>query len=363
MASPLTPARWRAALRAEGVRFTEYAGWTTRGRDGATGRIFGPVHGVLNHHTAGTDSLAIIAVKGRPGLPAPLAHAYLSKSGVLVLVANGRANHAGLAARNAYEAILAERPIPRPDARSGTVDGNDVLYGIEVENLGNGKDTYTRAQYDTWVRFNAAVCRAHGWSAASCAGHLETSIEGKPDPAGPVAGYGGRGPFKLTMDRLRADVAERLRHSPGWNPASQEDDEMPAYVNLGVARPYALRPGAWDSIEFTEEWSDEPGGHATDGAVFARGAARFTGSVGLRFEGLPVGGVVQVRMSEYEGGDIKADHPVHEIVGTGGDTFGVVPLTKRLAAGRGMRVRLLNQSAQPVTVSSAVLTALVWRES
>ncbi|WP_268257542.1 hypothetical protein [Streptomyces olivaceoviridis] len=38
-------------------------------------------------------------------------------------------------------------------------------------------------------------------------------------------------------------------------------------------------------------------------------------------------------------------------------------LTKRLGAGRGMRVRLLNQSAKPVTVTSAVPTALVFKES
>jgi hypothetical protein len=57
------------------VRFTEYTGWTSRGRDVATGRTFGPVRGVLNHHTAGRDSLKTIAVAGRLGLPAPLAHA------------------------------------------------------------------------------------------------------------------------------------------------------------------------------------------------------------------------------------------------------------------------------------------------
>lgn len=49
-----------------------------------------------------------------------------------------------------------------------------------------------------------------------------------------------------------------------------------------------------------------------------RGAARFTGSISLRFDGLPVGDVVQVRMSEFEGDEYKADHPVHEVVGTPG---------------------------------------------
>lgn len=361
MSTPATPAQWRAALKAEGVAFTEFAGWTTRGRDAATGKIFGPVHGVLNHHTAGANSLATIATVGRPGLPPPLAHAYLPKNGVVVLVADGRANHAGLVAKNVFDAIVAEKPLPKQD-KSQTVDGNDSLYGLEVENLGDGKDVYTRGQYDSWVRFNAALCRLHGWSAGSVAGHLETSVEGKPDPAGPVAGYGRRGPFQFTMAQLRADVAERLAQPASWSPTPQETDTVnPDYVNLGLVHSYQLAPGLWDDIEFTTEWTDEPDGHEQNSPTFAKGVATFSGSVSLRFEGLPVGEVVQVRMSEYDAvGALKQDHPIHEVIGTPGGTFAVVPLTKRLAAGRSMRVRLLNQSDEQVEVASAVVTVLVW---
>ncbi|PWI06542.1 N-acetylmuramoyl-L-alanine amidase [Streptomyces sp. NWU339] len=361
MAPPMTPDQLRKALRAEGVRFVEYPGWTTRGRDAATGKVFGPVNGILNHHTAGHNALAVVAVNGVPGLPPPLAHAYLAKTGVLTLVADGRANHAGPVARNVYEALVAERKFPAPSKASGTVDGNDCLYGIETENLGDGKDPYTREQYDTWVRFNAAICRHHGWSAGSVAGHLETSVEGKVDPKGPVEGYGQRGRFTFTMGRFRADIDERLAHPASWNPTDMEDD-MPDYVNLGVAKPFTLKPGVWDSVEFTTEWSDTAGDHAANGSVFVRGAAKFTGTVSLRLSKLPVGGVVQVRMSEYADKEHKADHPIDELIGTAGGTFGVVPLTKRVAADRGMRVRLLNQAAEPITVESAVLTALVWKE-
>jgi hypothetical protein len=364
----MTPPQWRAALRAEGVPFTELEGWTTRGRDQATGKPFGPVYGVLNHHTAGVDSLATIAYRGQgSAVPPPLAHAYLPKSGRLVLVADGRANHAGTTTDNILRAIIAEKPIPEPDRSTGIVDANDALYGIETENRGDGKDTYTRAQYDTWVRFNAAVCRHHGWSAGSAAGHLETSLEGKPDPRGPVEGYGRRGRFTLTMDRLRADVDERLDHPASWSPAQptapQEITvEGPSYLNLGIDG-YMLAPGLWDEISFTEEWNDELGQHAASSEVFAIGPARFTGSLSLRFEGLPVGDVVQVRMSEWQGTTLKALHPIHEVIGTPGGAFSVLPLTKRLDSGRSMRVRLLNQSAGGIEVASAVLTALVWKES
>jgi hypothetical protein len=227
MATPMTPAEWRSALKAEGVKFTEFANWTTSGRDAATGKPFGPVHGVLNHHTAGSDSLKTVTTAGAPALPAPLCHTFLPKTGIAVLVSCHRANHAGLAASNVIAAIIAEKPLPKQD-KSSTVDGNDCLYGIETENLGNGKDVYTRAQYDAWVRWNAAICRHHGWGSGSVAGHLETSVEGKIDPLGPVEGYGTRGKFTFTMPQLRADVAERLKHPASWSPPTTAPAPAPA---------------------------------------------------------------------------------------------------------------------------------------
>ncbi|WP_406321889.1 glycoside hydrolase family 25 protein [Streptomyces sp. NBC_00519] len=165
------------------------------------------------------------------------------------------------------------------------------------------------------------------------------------------------------MDRNVAYMSEAAFRAWAAGDAHEEDNDMPEYANLGLAKPFPLKPGAWDSVEFMHEWADTAGDHGTNGSVFVRGAARFTGSISLAFEGLPVGQVVQVRMSEYEGDEHKQDHPIHEIVGTPGGSFGIVPLTKRLAKGRGMRVRLLNQADQPVTVSSAVGTVLVWKES
>ncbi|MFJ8789913.1 glycoside hydrolase family 25 protein [Streptomyces sp. NPDC102462] len=198
---------------------------------------------------------------------------------------------------------------------------------------------------------------AYPWGAAS---YSRAEAAARPRPS-------GRAPLiwqftSLPVDRSIAYLSEAgLR---AWAAGdTSEEDEMPQYVNLGLAKPYKLSPGAWDSIEFTKEWSDETGDHATDGSVWARGPARFTGSVSLYLTGLPAGAVVQARMSEYQGDKHEADHPIHEIIGTAGGTFAVIPLTKRLAKGRGMRVRLLNQSGSPVTVSSAVLTLLVWKES
>jgi hypothetical protein len=190
---------------------------------------------------------------------------------VVVLVADGRTNHAGLVAENVYRALVSETGRPKQD-KSRTVDGNDALYGLEVENRGDGEDVYTRAQYDSWVRFDAALCRLHGWTAGSVAGHLETSVEGKPDPAGPVAGYGRRGRFLFTMAQFRRDVAERLSHQATWSPPTTQETVTvtPEYLNLGLAQAYPLAPDLWAAVEFTTEWNDEPDGHALNSTTFAR---------------------------------------------------------------------------------------------
>lgn len=228
MAAPLTPDRLIAILKAEGVKVSEYAGWRNRERDDETGKAFGPVHMILNHHTAGRDDLNVVARDGYSGLPAPLAQIYLARTGIAWLCSAGRANHAGLMAVNAYDSFLNEASThPAPAKPSGTVDGNDVAYGIETENRGDGKDVYPRVQYDAWVRINAAFCREYDWSAESCGCHKETSIEGKVDPRGPVEGYGKRSRFDFTPAQFRKDVAERLTHAASWSPPATPTPKPP----------------------------------------------------------------------------------------------------------------------------------------
>ncbi|GHA01614.1 N-acetylmuramoyl-L-alanine amidase [Streptomyces echinoruber] len=352
MATPLTADQLVAALRAEGCIVDEVRDWRHHNRN-AKG-AWGPVHGVVIHHTAtgpGTDVVSVI-YDGSSSLPGPLATGCITKDGVVHLTANGRANHAGGGDGDVLQAVIDESygdyppPTHEHEGSAGAVDGNARFYGWECENAGNGTDPWPRVQYIAIVRATAALCRAHGWSSKSAIGHLEWS-DWKPDPRG------------FDMKDFRRDLAACLALPAGrW----EGDDPMPQYVNLGIAEPYTLQPGVWDSIEFTAEWTDETGDHATGGSVFARGPARFTGTVSLAVDGLPVGAVVQARMSEYDGDQLALDHPIHEIHGTDGGSFAVVPLTKRLTAGRGMRIRLLNQASEPVTVTSAVLTALVWKE-
>jgi hypothetical protein len=199
MATPLTATKMLAVLKAEGLTVHEHTGWTTHNREAATGKTFGPVIGVLIHHTAGHGDKEI-CYNGRSDLPGPLCHSWLGKSEGLWMIGHGRANHAGLVDLDVLNALRAEAsPLPHDD--QANADGNDVLYGLEIENLGNGKDPYPDAQYRQAVLWAAALCRAHGWTEKSVAGHKEVQ-PGKIDPS-------------FDMDGFRADVKKQLATKPG----------------------------------------------------------------------------------------------------------------------------------------------------
>lgn len=215
--TPMTADRTLAMLRAEGLTVREHAGWKTHNRDGATGKPFGPVIGVLIHHTAGRDDREL-CFNGRPDLPGPLCHAWLGKTDGLWMLGNGRTNHAGSVDGDVVRALILETsPLPVDD--EADTDGNDCLYGLEIENRGNGTDPYPAGQYDQAVRWAAAICRAHGWSEKSVAGHKEVQ-PGKVDPS-------------FDMNVFRAAVAARLAHAPGWNP--NEEDDMPTAAEVAKA--------------------------------------------------------------------------------------------------------------------------------
>lgn len=201
MSSPLEADRFLAALLAEGVTVVELDGWRTHNRNSRG--PWGPVHGVMIHHTVtrGTAETVRIVRDGYEGLPGPLCHGMIAKDGRVHLVGYGRANHAGLGDPDVLAAVIAERPLPVDD--EATVDGNRHLYGFECENFGDGRDPWPDEQLLAIERVSAALCRAHGWGARSVLGHLEWQ-PGKPDPRG------------FAMESMRDRIAARLGHSaPG----------------------------------------------------------------------------------------------------------------------------------------------------
>ncbi|MCX4849862.1 N-acetylmuramoyl-L-alanine amidase [Streptomyces sp. NBC_00893] len=209
MANPLTAAAVLAALRAEGVRVVEVGNWRTHNRNSKG--AWGPLNGSIVHHTVtkGTDATVRIVRDGYADLPGPLCHGMIAKDGQVHMVGWGRTNHAGGGDPRVLDQVVAEsygiRPTPPAKGNSNGVDGNARFYGWECQNLGDGKDPWPAAQYDAIVRVQAALCRAHGWSAKSVIGHREWSSD-KVDPRG------------IDMSQLRADVAERLKHPASWSP-------------------------------------------------------------------------------------------------------------------------------------------------
>ena len=122
-----------AALRRRGLTVEVVPGWETRGSPS-----FNPV-GSVSHWTAGPNggdrpSLKV-CVNGRPGLGGPLCNVFLTRNGVAVVVAAGRANHAG-------------------KGGAGGLRGNSSVFGTEAENSGGGG--WTKEQRWAYPRINAA---------------------------------------------------------------------------------------------------------------------------------------------------------------------------------------------------------------
>lgn len=200
MATPLTSTTLLTALHQEGTTTQQHPNWRTHNRNHKG--PWGPVHGVMLHHTAGTNSLSACR-HGLPDLPGPLCLGLVTKDGTVHLLGHGRTNHAGNGSAAALAAVRAEQapPVrPGPDA----VDGNARFYGFEIENLGNGRDPYPAAQLDAVERLAAALCRAHGWSEASVIGHREWTRR-KIDPS-------------FSMAAMRARIGRRLGTRPPGRP-------------------------------------------------------------------------------------------------------------------------------------------------
>ncbi|MFG2971689.1 N-acetylmuramoyl-L-alanine amidase [Streptomyces sp. NPDC048331] len=196
MAAPMSADRFINALRNEGLTVVEVGAWRTHNRNHKG--PWGPVHGVMIHHTVtrGTAYTVELCREGHSALPGPLCHGVIAKDGRVHLVGYGRANHAGAGDSDVLAAVIAEKRLP-PDNETDT-DGNRYFYGFECENLGDGADPWPAVQLDAIARASAAICRYHRWTERSVIGHREWQ-PGKVDPRG------------FTMDAMRARIGERLK--------------------------------------------------------------------------------------------------------------------------------------------------------
>ncbi|MGC5346211.1 N-acetylmuramoyl-L-alanine amidase [Streptomyces sp. DT24] len=196
MSSPMSASTFLDILKSEGLTVVQVGDWRTHNRNQAG--AWGPVHGVMIHHTVtrGTDTTVELCRDGHPDLPGPLCHGVIAKDGRVHLVGYGRANHAGLGDDDVLRAVIAEKGLPKDN--EANTDGNSHFYGFECENLGDGKDPWPDVQIQAIEKAAAAICRHHDWGARSVIGHLEWQ-PGKSDPRG------------FTMDSLRERIHSRLK--------------------------------------------------------------------------------------------------------------------------------------------------------
>lgn len=173
-------------LAAAGCRVETDPGWGTCGS-----ASFNP-KAVVWHHTATSEGwsrakLVRLIREGRSDLPGPLAQLVLERDGTYVVVASGRANHAG---RGGWRGL----------------SGNTSVLGIEAANDGRG-EPWPTSQVAAYRRGTAAILARLGRDERWMCGHKEWTPR-KVDPYG------------LDMDRERREVATYLGRHP------EEDDVL-----------------------------------------------------------------------------------------------------------------------------------------
>lgn len=366
MATPLSPDKMMSALKNEGVKVSQQAGWKTHNRNhkGA----WGPVNGIIIHHTAGADSSGGLSLvyNGRSDLPGPLAHAYLGKTGTVTLTANGRANHAGLGDSKILDAVVKESYTSATalKPRLNDTDGNAHFYGIEIANLGNGKDPYPAVQYDAAVRWAAAICRAHGWSAKSVIGHKEWTNQ-KIDPS-------------FSMVQFRKDVAARLK--PAQEPAPTKPPATPAMprtvsslplstptweggpfqIDISKQTTSVLEPEFWYDVAFaTETWDEN--NQFTVGDHRIAGNGTYSGQLNLRLTDVAEGDEIQIRLVERDAaGTTVKIRPIMEGLGSQGGTYLSFPINGLLPYGRTLGFQIANYTAANVTLEYFQVSVQWW---
>lgn len=144
-----------SAVRKSGCQVVEVPGWAGRG-DG----VMAGVRTITCHDTAGPTtgdypSLQVVKV-GRPDLRGPLAQLFLSRAGVVYVVAAGKCNHAGASLRAS--------------------ETNEWAIGIEAEahGIAGTVSDWPAVQMTAYARLCAALVDHYDLSVADVRGHKET---------------------------------------------------------------------------------------------------------------------------------------------------------------------------------------------
>lgn len=183
-----------ALMRDSGLTVTAYKYWETTGRSSDV-----DYWAEIAHHTAATVDIDNMLINGRSDLPGPLCNFALHDDGTWVLIASGRANHAG----------------------EGTITSSESI-GVEATGPHGYPDTYGPAAFHNYAEYevgSACILAVLGGEVGDLYGHKETArpLGRKIDP------YFDMGKFRSGVaaaeemeDELSAeDVAEGLKRF--WN--------------------------------------------------------------------------------------------------------------------------------------------------
>jgi len=218
-------ARVAARLRARGFEVDEQSGWRSRG---SRGRSLVAVEGVMMHHTvdnppADYPSLRVVR-DGRSDLPGPLAQFGVGRSGRILLIAAGLANHAGR-----------------------TVHGwqqNSRCVGIESAHMGTSREEWTTASMAAQRALVEELGREFGFGSSRVVGHKEAAVPRgrKVDPA-------------YDMDAFRRSLSDKPIIPAVPLPVSPSLEEL-VQMNLTDRLPSA-NPDSKDKSITVQEWMQD----------------------------------------------------------------------------------------------------------
>jgi hypothetical protein len=228
--------RWLAdEFRAAGLRVIEVESWQNRGRPASVGS-FDPRGPATIHHTGATSSASNpgptlrTLIAGRSDLPGPLCHYSVRADGAVVIVAAGRANHAGGIGKTGV--------VGMPFG----ADGNVLALGNEVDT--NGTQTLPKAQREAIALTTAVVLKHFDRGAEYAHRHQDISATGKWDIGSLTtrqvraeAGAALNGLDDMTPPEVAAIVDARIEKALRAALADAEDDIK---LELGKDAPWSL---------------------------------------------------------------------------------------------------------------------------
>jgi N-acetyl-anhydromuramyl-L-alanine amidase AmpD len=201
---------WLAdVLRDAGLRVVGYKGWETRGSPTMAERP----SLLMQHHTAGVGRGVLdLLANGRSDLAGPLCHVCPRPNGEMVVIASGKANHAG---KGSWQ------PADGPLITSST-----QCIGFENEHQGTSAYPWPPAQLEAIEIGTAAILHHIGRSHERSVLHKEWAKPPgrKPDPVG------WSGPKHRERLRLRMNPIPAYEEKTDMDPYLAQAEGTPVYL-------------------------------------------------------------------------------------------------------------------------------------